>query len=355
MKALYITAVVTFSGKTALALGIGLKLQEAGRKVGYFKPVSDQPFLVNGKVVDEDAEFVRQTLKLDTPAHELSPIIIDDALFTTIIEGRNTRDFAAEVNQAYRQLGAGKDVLLVEGGSSLREGYAVGMSVNSVAETLDLPTLGVVRYRDGLKLVDDILSLKVRMGARVLGVVINAVPLDALDTVKNKVVPFLEKQGITVYGVLPHTQSLMSISVGELVSITGASVLTANANPGKMVENLSVGAMSVEAALPRFRRMLNKAVITGGDRADIQAAALETSTSALILTGNLQPSSTIVQRAEELGVPVLMVTGSTMETVEAVEKVFGKTRMASPEKLAHFLSIIDKHLDTARLFADLGV
>lgn len=62
MKPLYITAVVTFSGKTALALGIGLKLQAAGKRVGYFKPVSTQPFISGGKVIDEDADFVKRSL-----------------------------------------------------------------------------------------------------------------------------------------------------------------------------------------------------------------------------------------------------------------------------------------------------
>jgi uncharacterized protein len=355
MKPLYITAAVTFSGKTALAMGVGLKLQEAGKKVGYFKPVSSQPYLVDGKLVDEDAEFVRRTLKLDTPLNELSPVVIDESLLTSIIEGRSARNFAQEVRDAYGRLGQDKDVLLVEGGGSMREGYAVGLPVVDLAEMLDLPTLGVVRYRDGLKLLDDVLALRARIGDRFLGVVINAVSVDAFDTVKNKVSSYLEKQGVKVYGVLPHQASLMAISVGELVGITNARVLTTNAHAEKLVENLSVGAMSVEAALPRFRRVLNKAVITGGDRADIQAAALETSTSALILTGNLQPSSTIIQRAEETGVPVLMVSGSTIDTIEAVEKVFGKTRLASPEKLAYFLRTIDTHLDTARLFADLGV
>lgn len=355
MKPLYITAVVTFSGKTALALGIGLKLQEAGRKVGYFKPVSSQPYLVDGKLVDEDAEFVRRTLQLNIPSHELSPVIVDETLLTSIIEERNTRDFAKEIRDAYAHLSQNNDVMLVEGGGSMREGYAVGLPTVEMAQLLDLPTLGVVRYRDGLKLLDDVLALKSRVEDRVLGVVINAVPSDAFELVKNKVAPYLEKQGIKVYGVLPHQPALMSISVAELIAITNARVLTTTAHTDKLVENLSVGAMSVEAALPRFRRVLNKAVITGGDRADIQAAALETSTSALILTGNLQPSSTIIQRAEEANVPVLMVSGSTIDTIETVEQVFGKTRLASPEKLAHFLRTIDQHLDTARLFADLGV
>lgn len=49
-----------------------------------------------------------------------------------------------------------------------------------------------------------------------------------------------------------------------------------------MVEHLMIGAMDVDSALTYFRRKPNKAVITGGDRPDIQLAALETSTKCTI-------------------------------------------------------------------------
>ena len=70
----------------------------------------------------------------------------------------------------------------------------------------------------------------------------------------------------------------------------------------------------------RFRKQTNKAVITSGDRADIQLAALETSTTCLILTGNLRPSPLIVKQADEFDVAVLLVRSNTLETVEAVER-----------------------------------
>jgi BioD-like phosphotransacetylase family protein len=72
------------------------------------------------------------------------------------------------------------------------------------------------------------------------------------------------------------------------------------------------------------------------------------------LTGNLQPNPAIVARADELGVTVMLVPDNTIETVEAVEKVFGKTRIGQPEKLAQFEAILGSHIDTARLFTDLG-
>jgi uncharacterized protein len=355
MKPLYITAVVTFSGKTALLLGIGLKLQSMGHKIGYYKPVSTQPYRTEAGVVDEDADFVRRTLGLQSEAKDLSTVIIDDNFFAGLMAGKDQHDFVNEVKDAYKKASDGKDVLLVEGGASMREGYAVGLNITKIAEMFDLPTLGVVRFRDGLKLIDDILALKVRLGDRLLGVVINSVPAEAMTMVKEQVWDYLERTGIKVYGVLPQNPSLMALTVGELTSVLNAKTLNKSANPDALIENLSVGAMSVEAAMPHFRRTLRKAVITGGDRADIQAAALETSTTALVLTGNLQPTSTIVKRAEEQGVAVLMVPSSTIDTVEAIEQVFGKTRLAHPEKLNRFRDMLDQNLDWTRLFKDMGV
>jgi BioD-like phosphotransacetylase family protein len=102
--------------------------------------------------------------------------------------------------------------------------------------------------------------------------------------------PALERLGIPVYGVLPQAR-LAAISVGELADALGARFLVLPDRRFALVETLTVGAMTVEAALPRFRRQPNKAVITGGDRTDIQLAALETSTRALILTGNMEPGA----------------------------------------------------------------
>ena len=355
MKPLYITAVVTFSGKTALTLGLGRKLQAAGKSVGYFKPISSQPFRdTDGALIDEDAAFVRRMLNLKTPTKALSPVILDDRLMDTLLSGQNTRDFVAEIRQAYDQAAQGVDVLLIEGGASMRDGYVIDLSPINLATSFDWPTLGVVRYRDDLKLLDDALSLKFRLEKHLLGVVINGVPADAMAKVNEKAAAFLEKRGVKVYGVLPQQQALMAISVEEVRNILNAQVLTKHGNDNALIEHLSVGAMSVEAALPRFRRTLNKAVITGGDRSDLQAAALETSTVALILSGNLQPNPAIVARADELGVTVMLVPSSTIEAVESIEKVFGKTRIGQPEKLAQFEAILSSHVDTARLFTDLG-
>ena len=122
-----------------------------------------------------------------------------------------------------------------------------------------------------------------------------------------------------------------------------------------LIENFTVGAMNAEAALSRFRRQQNKVVITGGDRTDIQLAALETSTSGLILTGNLKPSPLILDQAEKLGVPVLLVETSTMETVEKIEQSFGKTRLGQTEKLETFQQLMEENIKLDTIYEVLGL
>ncbi len=348
MTSLYITSVNTYSGKTAIALGLGLRMQAAGLKVGYLKPVSTQPYKAGGRVLDEDADFVRRTLGLETPPWELSPVLITNDLLEEAMDGTLERDLLAEIENAHKQASEDNDVVIMEGGASMREGYAVGVNTLSVIDRLKAPTLSVVSYgeqcRTALCVLDDALASLRRLGDHFIGVVINGVPREDMVYVRERAVPFLEKQGIKVFGVLPYDPYLQALSVGEIIDSLKAKVLTGSHLRERLVEHLSVGAMSVESALPRFRRQLNKAVFTGGDRTDIQAAALETSTTCLVLTGNLQPTSTILRRSEELNVAVLLVPDNTLEAVEKVESMFGRTSLGQPEKLSRFQAIVAEHL-----------
>jgi len=358
MKSLYITSVDTFSGKTALALGLGLRMQAAGLKVGYLKPVSMQHYEAGGRVLDEDADFVRRTLGLETPPWELSPVLITEELLEQVMAGTMERDLAGEIEAALKAAQENNDIVLMEGGASMREGYAVGLNTISVVERLNVPTISVVSYSEqcmGLICVlDDVLAAKQRLGKWLLGVVINAVPREDIQFYREQVAPYLLQRGVKVYGLLPHDPYLRALSVGEIFDVLGGEILTGSHLRERLIEHMLVGAMSVEAALPRFRRQLNKAVFTGGDRTDIQAAALETSTTCLVLTGNLQPTSTILKRAQELNVAVLLVPDNTLEAVEKVEGIFGRTSLGQPEKLSRFQAMLAEHLNYDALMKDLN-
>lgn len=354
MKAIYFTSIENYSGKTAICLGIGKRLQVEGYRIGYLKPVSYEAAQLGGYLVDEDALFVRNALALDVDPRELSPVVVTPALLQDCLGGRDC-GFKEKIVEAAEKAGQGKDVLLLEGGGSLRMGYALGVSTPYMAELLGAQVLAVVRYRGRINLLDDALAAQLRLGDRLLGVILNRVPKEELGFATGQATQFLEGRGIPVLGTIVERAALAAISVGELIKALDARVLTARADEDRLIATLMVGAMSAQEALSRFRVHQNKAVVTGGDRTDVQLAALETSTSALVLTGNLHPAAAVLQRANEQGVTVLLVPGNTMETVEKVEHMFGKTRLGQPEKLALFEALMAEYVDYKRLFELMGV
>jgi BioD-like phosphotransacetylase family protein len=116
-----------------------------------------------------------------------------------------------------------------------------------------------------------------------------------------------------------------------------------------------IGAMGADASLSFFRRRANKAVITGGDRSDLQLAALETSTAALVLTGNFRPSPQVIDRAEERSVPLILVPDDTLTTVDRAERLFGRVRFHQEPKLQRFAELMDAHFNFARLYEAMGL
>jgi uncharacterized protein len=354
MATLYITSTETFSGKSALCVGLAKHFEAAGYRIGYMKPVSTGARLAAG-LVDEDAEFFKQTFGLPDSLEDMVPVGIAPRTVEALLRGEEVTDFAQTLLAAYERVSADRDVVILEGGVNLREGYLIGLPTPKVADLLDARELVVIKYKDDLQILDDALTAQVRLGDSFLGVVLNAIPRQQMPFVQELVKPAMEARGIPVFAVLPQERLLLSISVGELAEFLNGKILNCPDKADELVEHLMVGAMSVDSALTYFRRKPNKAVITGGDRPDIQLAALETSTKCLILTGNLKPSPIILGRAEEVGVPMILVRQDTLSTVEIIERFFGKTRFHLEKKIHRFQEMLADRFNFSLLYAALDL
>lgn len=353
MKTLYITSAETFSGKSALCIGLGVHFREDGLKAGYMKPVNVRSEIQNGVAYDEDVAFAKKIFEMDEPTEWIAPVALTPAKLEQQLRGPET-DFQPKLLDAFAKLAAGRDVLILEGGRSLREGYVAGLPPKKVVELLDAQVLAVLKYDDVL-LCDRAMTAQNYFGSHMAGVVINAVPRNRLDNVQQLVVPFFARHGIRTFGVLRKDETLTAPSVRELAEGLNAEILCCAECCDELVQYMLVGAMGVESALSYFRSKPNKAVITGGDRADIQLAALETSTRCLILTGNIYPSPAVLNRAEELCVPVLLTRQDTLATIEIIEGFFGKSRFQQPLKVEQFSRLLNEHFDYAALYKALGI
>jgi BioD-like phosphotransacetylase family protein len=216
-------------------------------------------------------------------------------------------------------------------------------------EALKAKAILIVPYESDLE-VDQMVAAAKMLADNLLGVVINAVPERRIESVRGQIVPSLEQSGIKVLGVLPEDRALFSVTVGELAEHVGGSILNSQERSNELVESLMVGALSVDSALSYLTLKPNKAVITRGDRPDIQLAALETSTRCLVLTDNIDPAPSILSRALELEVPIVLVEGDTAGTMEALEGVFDKAGFADEKKLERLGQILEQDLDLEAIY-----
>jgi len=349
-KYLLVGSTEAYSGKSATILGLHYQFQQKGLDVAYGKPLGNCLGESKAEVVDEDVQFVTQILNL--PENRLLPTLlaVDEITIQKRLLGEDKTDYQQRTAQ-YLQMPVG-DLVLLEGPSNLEEGSLFDLSLLQVAEAVDAKVLLISRYKSVLT-VEALLSAKQRLGDRLIGVLINDIPSEQIETVNAQMRPFLERQGIPVLGMLPKSALLRSVSVEELVNQLHAEVLCRPDRLDLMVESLAIGAMNVNSAMKYFRKRRNMAVVTGGDRVEIQLAALESSTHCLILTGQLPPTSFILTKAEELEIPILSVDLDTLTTVEIVDRTFGQVRLHEPMKAQCIRELMQAHFDIDRLLSKL--
>jgi BioD-like phosphotransacetylase family protein len=350
---LYIPSTQDFSGKSAICITFMHRLQADGYKVGYLKPFSSAAWALSESSFDEDARFIKGKFNLTESLETLAPVVLTHQQMEQILaEGGG--DHRQVVKEAAAKAAEGKDVVVMEGSNNFREGYIVNLSPPQTVELLAAKVVTVIGYQDDLQLVDDALMAQLRLGERLVGVIINTVPRDRLNFVETGAKPFLEQQGVKVLATLAYDQRLASISIGEIVTAVNGQLICSGCED-ELVENLMVSSMNVEHSLEYFSRVANKAVIVGGDRPDVQLAALETSTKALILTGNFRPTPMIEARAQERGAAIIISKHDTFTTIEQVERFFGKTRFRQPEKIKLFEEILSQTLDFEQLYRAIGL
>ena len=343
---LLVGSLESYSGKSATVLGIAGQLKARGVDLAYGKPLATHPSEIKGKTIDDPA-FIASVLGL--PPERIYPTIasLDEAAIERQLGGGSSID-PKEALQTYVPQEGAPDVVLLEGPGTLDEGRLFGLSLEEMAATLEAGVVLVMPF-NWQNLIGRALSARKQLGDRLLGIVVNNITADYVERFDRHYAPYLEAQGIPVLGQIPRSTLLRSISVAELVKRLDATVLCRPDRLDLMVESLRIGAMNVNSALKYFRKGQNMAIVTGGDRTDIQLAALETSTQCLILTGHLSPSELIISRAEELETPILAVDLDTLTTVEIIDNSFGKVPIEEEVKVQCISELMATHFDLDRL------
>ncbi len=308
--------------------------------MGFFKPMVADIRSPDKVAIDSDAEFIKRVLALAEPVDSLCPVI-----------GRQ-EELTDKIKQAYARVSKGKDVVIVEGVWRLRPGGKPIEASYEVVKALDARVIIVEPYSPELsraKIADKYKDF----GEYLLGVVVNKVPRSRVKPVSEQLLS--QTGGVAILGVLPEDRALFSLTVGELAEHIQGEILNNAEKSGELVENLMLGALTVDSGLDYFGRKAGKAVVVRGERPDMQLAALETPTKCLVLSGGVSPIDRVRRSAEDKGIPIILTKGDVASVVNSVELALGKPRFNQEKKLPRLIEIMEQQFDFPALYKGLGL
>ena len=171
----------------------------------------------------------------------------------------------------------------------------------------------------------------------VIGTIVTNVPASAAAEI--------EKRGgvLAVLAVLAEDGVLAAPSAGDIASVLSARWLAGEGDV-HAVERVMIGTVASDAAEPYFGQRARTCVVTRFDKTDIQLAALQTDLSCLVLTGGGEPSPYLIDRVVNAGEgpAVLLAPGSTVESVRAIEGLYGGSRFGGEaSKLGRAVELLD--------------
>lgn len=340
------------SGKTAIVVALALKLKERGVAVSYYKPLWTPTGV--GAAVDDDAVLMKELLGLPRPPERIAPFTVSPHYLARYEDPR--RDLGL-IREGFEEAQRGADVVVAESTNWPWVMMSLGLDPVTLAREFATPALLVLKVQNDYSLDTALLWCRhiERENVPLVGVIFNNVPRTLLDKTRTVYRPAMEKAGYRVLGVIPQSVELSAPTVAEFQEALGGEILAGGEHLDRVVEDVLIGAMTLESALNYLRRATNKAVITGGDRADLLLAALETSTSVLILTGGLYPEVRVLSRAADKGVPVILVHYDTYTAADKLRDVSRKIRPGDAEAIAVARSNLRTHCDWQALLRAVGV
>lgn len=353
MVGIYVGATSGYSGKNLIAMGLGLKFQKDGYKVGYLKPVGAVPVEKDGKKGDEDAFFVQDVLGLKDDPALVTPVLVTDEFKAKAFEGL-THDLMGDIKHGYEAISQDKDVTIVAGSGSMYSGKYCNVDAVEVIRTLGIKSIVIDRFSKELS-YDFLVVLKDALGDQLIGTVLNDIPLDFMDELKTHLVPFLERSGVKVLGIIPRDPLLGAVQVGELAQRLGGKLVTAKNKADRVVENFLIGSMQVENFMTHFRKNKNTAIIMGGDRSDVQLVALEGECPCLILTGNIYPNDIILTRAEVKEIPIIIVRDDTFTMSKKMDAILSRLKLRDMVKIQQGAQVVSNNVDISYIKEKLGL
>ncbi len=356
----FIAATRQNDGKTTTSLGLVAALQNHYGRVGYIKPVGQRFVEIAEHKIDEDTVLMDSVYQLNCPLSDMSPIAVEPDFTRKYLANANYDALVRRIEKAFDRVAWEKEFVLCEGSGHAGVGSVFDLSNAQVAKVLGAKVIIVTRGGIG-KPIDEIAlnqALFEKEGVKIIGVIVNKVVPDKVEFVTGFLRQGLKRRGLDLLGVIPHQPILSRPTLQSVKDELEAEKLNHSRQMSNPVEDIVIGAMSVQNALPYFKRGV--LVIIPGDREDILlAAAAEmcsqdyTGLAGIVLTGNLRPGDHVLKLIREMPFPVLLAEKDSYAVASQVHDMTVKTRPDDKAKISLIRDMIAEHVNVEKILSAL--
>jgi hypothetical protein len=352
----FIAATRQNDGKTTASLGLIAALQQFFPRIGYIKPVGQRFIQVEEQNIDEDTVLMDAVYRLNCPLVDMSPIAVEPDFTRKYLQAANNEALVRRIQKAFDRVAWEKDFVLCEGSGHAGVGSVFDLSNAQVAKILGCKVVIVTQGGIG-KPIDEVSlnqALFEKEGVEIIGVILNKVLGEKVDSVAEFARRGLKRKGLELLGVIPHQRILSSPTVESILEALNAELLNRPPTLHTLVEDVVVGALGAQNAISFFRR--GALLISPGDREDIVLAActsIETRSderiAGIVLTGGLRPNESVLKVIRAMPVAVLLASEDSYQVASRVHDLTVKTRPNDSEKISLIRDLIAKNVNVKKI------
>ena len=350
--AIYVASPEGDTGKSTIALGILHRLAATVAKVGVFRPITR---------LGEDRDYILELLL----SHTTAGLSYEQCVGVSYQQLHDDPDAAiADIVDRFHDVADRCDAVVIVGSDYTDVTTPSELDTNArIAANLGAPVVLAVKAKDRTpeevaQVVELCLVEIAGQHAHTAAVVANRCEPANMAAVAEALKRFPPKSY-----VLPEEPLLVAPAVGDLQRAVEGRVISGDPELLKReVMGVLVAGMTAEHVLERLTDGV--AVITPGDRSDVVLAVVSAhaaegfpSLSCIILNGGLELHPSIAALVSGLGLrlPIIATTFGTFETASRVASARGRVTASSQRKIDTALELMDTHVNTADLLAQLAI
>lgn len=358
-KRLFIAATQQNDGKTTTSLGIFNALLKSQSRIGFIKPVGQRFVEIEGQKIDEDTILIDQTYGIGSPLGDISPIAVEPDFTRKFIQQANTDFYVRRIQNSFDRAAWEKDFVIIEGTGHAGVGSVFDLSNARVAKLLDSKVILVTKGGIGRPIDEIALNRAVfeKEGVELLGVIMNKVIPEKLEHTVEFARRGFERLGIELLGAIPADPLLTQPTLGQVCKAVKGEFINARASSRRLVRHTLIGDMAAGHLLSLFKP--GTLLITPGDRDDVILAALShigkhpRGICGLVMSAGQQPQESVTALLRESEVPVIASPLDSYRIASTLETMTVKTLPGDNEKIHRIQSLVEQHVNIARIVEKL--